>query len=400
MAISDGLERMNKMLEMLGNPEKDFRVIHIAGTNGKGSTAYMIASILEQAGYSLGLYTSPHLIDICERIQIWSNENHEMIDSNDYKRFEDKVNAAHSKITELGDLHYFERVTAIAYLYFAEKKPDYVILECGLGGRLDSTNTIERPLVSVITQIGLDHTAELGETIYEIAKEKAGIIKPNVPIVSQTSDAVAKKIFKDRASELGSKFVDAIELRSEFEEYELGMKGIHQIDNAATAVAAIKTAEISVSDEAIEKGLAKAVNPGRFEILAENPYLIIDGAHNNDAIKASILTIQNFIKINKIKKYIIVLGCMQDKDYSMMIRTLCTELRGCDFATVGIDDIRSADPHTLGECFVNNDRNCTVYDEVDDSIRELSEQNYETVIYLGSIYLAGAVKQIIKKRKG
>ena len=398
MANSDGLNRMNKLLEILGSPEKDFKVFHIAGTNGKGSTAYIIASVLEQSGYSVGLYTSPHLEEYYERIQIW-NGKHEMVSNTKFDALEKQVLDAAMQIKELGDLHIFEKLTAIAYLFFKEQNPDYVVLECGLGGRLDSTNTIEKPLVSVITEIGLDHTQQLGKTIYKVAREKAGIIKAGVPVVTQTKDTNIKKIFKDTANELGSEWIDSSEVRSKFKKYELGMLGMYQYDNAASAVTAIKSAGIELSDEAISTGLKLAFNPGRFEILKENPYIIVDGAHNLDAIKACTLTIKNFIRNKGIKKYIIVIGCMQDKNYHSMIRHLCTEFNTCDFAALGIDDKRSANPLTLGECFVNNGRSCTCYDNPEEALTELSKSDYECVIFIGSIYLAGAVRKIFLKER-
>ena len=397
MAASDGLIRMNKLLESLGNPEKDFKVFHIAGTNGKGTTAFMIASILEKAGYSVGLFTSPHLIDFNERIQIWDGEHHQ-ISTEKYNELEAIVNSKTDIVNKYGELHYFEKFTAIAYLYFAEMKPDYVILECGLGGRLDSTNTIEKPLVSIITEIGLDHTEQLGNTIYKIAREKAGIIKDDVPVVSQTCDMNIKRIFSEIAAEHNSEFIDANAVRSKFKKYKIGMAGAYQFDNAATAVKAIEAAGILVSQKEIENGLALASNPGRFEILANEPFWIIDGAHNLDAIKSVIETIKYFNSKNHIKKYIILFGCMRDKNYANMIRTLCMNLK-CDFATVSVDDERSADSETLGECFANWGAACVCFDSVDEAICELAKEDYEAVIALGSIYLAGAIKNKLSKER-
>lgn len=398
MANSDGLNRMNKLLEILGNPENDFKVFHIAGTNGKGSTAYMIASVLEQAGYTVGLYTSPHLEEYYERIQIW-NGKHQLISPSKFNELEKNVLDASLQIKELGELHIFEKLTSIAYLYYKEMNPDYVVLECGLGGRLDSTNTINEPLVSIITEIGLDHTAQLGRTIYKVAREKAGIIKPNVPVVTQTVDLNIKRIFSETAAENNSEWIDSSEVRSKFKKYELGMKGMYQFDNASTAVTAIKAAGIDLSEDVIAKGLKLAVNPGRFEILSEKPYLVVDGAHNIDAIKACTLTIKNFIRNNGVKKYIIVLGCMQDKNYQSMIRHLCAEFGSCSFATCGLKEARAANPLTLGECFVNNGRSCECYDDPEEALNELDKSDYECVIFIGSIYLAGAVRKIFLKER-
>lgn len=393
MAASDGLNRMNKLLEALGNPEKDFKVFHIAGTNGKGSTACMIASILEKAGYSVGLFTSPHVQEFNERIQIWDGK-HRQISTEKYEELEKLVESKAD--AKFGELHYFEKFTAISYLYFAEIKPDYVILECGLGGRQDSTNTIEKPLVSIITEIGLDHTEQLGNTIYKIAREKAGIIKDGVPVVSQTCDMNIKRIFSEIAKEHNAEFVDANAVRSKFKKYKIGMAGAYQFDNAATAVTAIRAAGINVLEKEIEDGLASANNPGRFEVLANEPFWIVDGAHNLDAIKSVIETIKFFNSKNHIKKYIIIFGCMRDKNYASMVRSLCSSLK-CDFGTVTIDNERSADSETLGECFANWGASCICFDSVDEVIEELAKEDYEAVIALGSIYLAGAIKNKFKK---
>lgn len=396
MATLDGLDRMTKLLELLGNPEKDFKVFHIAGTNGKGSTAIMIASILEEAGYSVGLYTSPHLEEYYERMQLW-NGVHEMISPEKYAELEAVVNEAADKITELGDLHIFERLTAMAYLYFAELKPDYVVLECGLGGRLDSTNTIEAPLVSVITQIGLDHTEQLGRTIFKIAREKAGIIKPGVPVVTQPADMTAQQIFSKVAQENNSPWTDASQFRSGFKKYELGMMGMHQVDNAATAVTAIKVAGVEVSEEAIENGLANAVNPGRFEILGEEPCWILDGAHNPDAIKATLETFRFVQRNKKFQKTLVVFGCMRDKNYVRMIQLIHEYARGCSIATVDIGETRAEDSTVLGERFANIGHECVCYESVQEAYDSIKAADYDSVLVIGSIYLVGAMRKILFK---
>ena len=405
MAISDGLYRMARLLEELGNPEKSIKALHIAGTNGKGSTAVMIASVLEAAGYSVGLYTSPHLEVYNERIQLWNGE-HSMISDEKYAELEAKVNAAAAKIAketdpihdaELGDLHYFERITAVAYLYFGEVKPDYVVLECGLGGRLDSTNTLEKPLVSVITQIGLDHTAELGKTIFKIVREKGGIIKPGVPVVSQSSDLSTQQILSQIAKQNGSTFVDASKERGKFRKYELGMKGMHQLSNAATAVLAIRAAGIEVTEEAIAEGLRNAVIPGRFEVLGEEPYWVLDGAHNPDAMKSALEAFDFFRRQKKIKKTLLIFGCMQDKNYHSMVQLMHQYAGNCDFLVCDFGDERCADPKVLAECLNNTGHKAIVCGSVAEAFDKAKAQDYECVLTIGSIYLAGAMKQIYKR---
>ncbi len=384
MANFDGLERMNSLLEHLNHPEKLFKVIHIAGTNGKGSTAVMIASILESAGYFVGLYTSPHLETYCERIQIWDG-NHKMID-------QEKFDTLMSEVENFPGLTLFEKLTGVAYLFFAEESPDYVVLETGLGGRLDSTNTITKPIVSVITQVGMDHTSILGNTIFKIAREKAGIIKPGVPVVSQTRDLNIKNILSRTARENESEFIDVSFKVDNYRHFRLGMKGNHQIANAATAVEAIKAAGINVTDDDIAKGLEEAVYPGRFEILKSNPYWVVDGAHNPDAIQALTETYNAFAKSNKIKRTMVIFGCMKDKNYRRMIQTLTENLRGCTFSTVTIDDDRAEDSVTLGEIFLQNGRSCTCYESVEEVVSEVDKMNFECILTTGSIYLVGEIK--------
>ena len=384
---------MKALLAALGNPEADFRAIHIAGTNGKGSTAVMTASILEEAGFTVGLYTSPHLEDECERVQIWDGTHH-MIEQSRLDELKARARAAEEKATV------FEVYTAAAYLYFAEVKPDYVVLETGLGGRLDSTNTLEKPLVSVITQVGLDHTAELGNTIFRIAHEKAGIIKPGVPVVSQTPDLSVKNILRRTAAENGCEFIDVSAVFDRYRDVELSMKGEHQFRNAATAVEAVRAAGIEVSDEAVSIGLANASLPGRFEILNEEsagggePFFIIDGAHNPDAIEALTRTLSAFTREHKIKRIFVIFGCMKDKNYTRMIQLMTGNMRCCTYATAAVEYGRAEDPERLGEIFAACGRSCIVCDSAAESYEISKDGNYECVLVTGSIYLAGELRSL------
>ena len=401
MASFDGLERMNALMALLGNPEAGFKAIHIAGTNGKGSTAVMTASILEEAGYSVGLYTSPHLEDECERVQIWDG-THRMIDQAVFDDLKDRVRTAGAEIeAEHGRLTVFEVYTAAAYLYFAEQQPDYVVLETGLGGRLDSTNTIEKPLVSVITQVGLDHVAQLGNTIFRIAREKAGIIKPGVPVVSQTGDLNTKNVFKRVAAENGCEFVDVSAALDKYRGYELAMKGEHQLRNAATAAEAVRAAGIEVSDEAIEIGLANAYLPGRFELLNEGdegrPLFIIDGAHNPDAIEELVKTYTAFSRAKKYKRTLVIFGCMKDKNSLRMIQLLTGGLRGCSYAAAAVDYERAEDPERIGEMIAGCGRGCIVFESTREAYEYARDSSFECVLTTGSIYLAGDMRSLFMK---
>jgi len=399
MASFDGLERMKSLLEELGNPEKNFKVIHIAGTNGKGSTAVMIASMLEAAGYRVGLYTSPHLETECERVQLWDG-THRMIEQSELDALREKVkNTLH-----LERLTVFEIYTAAAYLWFKEQAPDYVVLETGLGGRLDSTNTIEKPLVSVITQVGLDHTAELGNTIFKIAREKAGIIKNGVPVVSQTQDLSVKNILRRTASEKGAEFIDASDadqILSRFSSNSLvAMHGEHQRRNAATAVAALDASGIEISDEAMAIGLSKANLPGRFEILNEDsrregePWFIIDGAHNPDAIEALVSAYSAFARSKKIKRTLVIFGCMKDKNSVRMVQLLTGGLRGCSYAATAVSYARAESPDRIGELIAEAGRDCIVCDSIEEAYGLASDPAYECILVTGSIYLAGEMRRL------
>ena len=398
---------MNALLSALGNPEADFRAIHIAGTNGKGSTAVMTASILEEAGFTVGLYTSPHLETECERVQIWDGTHH-MIEQAHFDELRERVRAAepyvketlHKAGVEPGRLTVFEIYTAAAYLYFAEIRPDYVVLETGLGGRLDSTNTLKKPLVSVITQVGLDHTAELGNTIFKIAREKAGIIKPGVPVVSQTPDLNVKNIFKRTAAEKGCDFIDVSALYDKYKGLELSMKGVHQLRNAATAAEAIRAAGIGVPDEAVRAGLAEAYLPGRFEVLNEEsagsgePLFIIDGAHNPDAVSALAETFTAFTRKHRSKRNFVIFGCMKDKNYTRMIQLLTADMKGCTYATAAVDYGRAEDPERLGEIFSACGRSCIVCESAAEAYELSKDGAYGCVLVTGSIYLAGELRSL------
>ena len=381
---------MKEVLSAFGNPEREFRAVHIAGTNGKGSVAIMVASILEEAGYSVGLYTSPHLELEAERVQIWDG-THKMIPQDHFDELMERVRGViHDIDAEYSSV--FMIYTAAAYLYFAEMKPDFVVLECGVGGRLDMTNTLEHPLVSVFTQIGLDHTQSLGNTIFRIAREKAGIIKPGVPVVSQSADLNVKNVLQRTARENNCSFTDVSAVAGQYRKYDLAMHGEHQLMNAATAAEAVKAAGIKVSEDDIAAGLAKAVNPGRFEILSEKPYRIIDGSHNPDAIIALTDTFRDFAREKKIKRTLVIFGCMRDKNSRRMVQLLTGNMRGASYASVAIDYERAEDAETLAGFFAECGRGCTCYDTVEEAFREAAASDYECILITGSIYLAGAMR--------
>ncbi len=287
----------------LGNPEKKFRTIHVGGTNGKGSTSHMIASVLQEAGYKVGLYTSPHLKNFTERIRI----NGEEISKENVVDFISE----NKQFLEKQGVSFFEMTVGMAFDYFAKEEVDIAIIEVGLGGRLDSTNII-LPEVSVITNIGLDHTQFLGETLPEIAYEKAGIIKKNVPVVIGERQNEVEKTFIDKATECQSEILFASD---NYEEYKTDLLGDYQPKNTKTAIEAVKQLKgFEISEEDIKLGLLNVVKntnlKGRWQVLQEKPKIICDTAHNKEGLTYAL----NQLKKEKTDKLHIVLGVVSDKN--------------------------------------------------------------------------------------
>lgn len=311
--INLGLDRIKFLLERLGNPQLKFKSIHVAGTNGKGSTCAMIASILKEAGYKVGLYTSPHLFDYAERIKI----NGKDISHRDFAtglKLVQKI-ANHLTAKPPNNPTVFEVLTAVAFWYFARKKVDYAVVEVGMGGRLDATNVII-PLVSVITNIDLEHTAVLGKTLAKIAVEKAAIIKPRVPVITAEDKPEALSVLQHQAQKNGSVL---IQVSSKGEGLKSGLLGEHQKANAACAVAAVRLAGIKVGKQAVLKGLRKVRWPGRFQVVSRRPLTIVDGAHNPAGIKVLVGTLRQQFPG---KKLTFIFGTQTDKDSVSMLSLL------------------------------------------------------------------------------
>ncbi|MGB4588175.1 MAG: folylpolyglutamate synthase/dihydrofolate synthase family protein, partial [Clostridiaceae bacterium] len=327
-----GLERIGKLLELLGNPEKKLKFVHVAGTNGKGSTVAFLSSILIEAGYKVGMYTSPGLHRFNDRIRV---NNHDIED----ERLAEITGIVKEKIDlmiseNMESPTEFEIVTAIAFLYYLEMSCDIVVLEVGLGGRLDSTNIIPAPLVSIITTIDYDHMDILGNTLTEIAREKAGILKRGTELILYPQQDEAEKVILKTADELKIKvhkvsfddieILDHDEYRQSFkkddEVYTIGILGEHQIKNAATAMEAAKVLrnkEFIISNTQLKNGLSNARWPGRFEILSHQPLYVADGAHNLQGVK---VLADNLRKYFTGKKVIFIMGVLRDKKYEEMVR--------------------------------------------------------------------------------
>jgi dihydrofolate synthase/folylpolyglutamate synthase len=307
-AFKKDLTNIIALCDELDNPQKKFKTIHVGGTNGKGSTSHMIASILQEAGYKVGLYTSPHLKNFTERIRI----NGEEITKESVVTFIEK----NKVFLEEQGLSFFEMTVGMALEEFANQKVDIAIIEVGLGGRLDSTNII-MPEVSVITNIGLDHTQFLGETLPEIAFEKAGIIKKNIPVVIGERQKETEKVFITKAEECNAPIVFASD---EEKNYRTDLLGDYQKNNVTTAVIAIKQLkEFTITEENIKKGLLNVVKntnlKGRWQVLQENPKVICDTAHNKEGL---FYTLRQ-IKKENYKQLHIVLGVVSDKDLNEIL---------------------------------------------------------------------------------
>ena len=325
-----GLERIAKLCEALGNPEKSLKFVHVAGTNGKGSFCSMLSEILISAGYKVGLYTSPYIKVFNERMRV----NGENIPDSTLAEITERVkpiaDAMEDKPTE------FELITAIAFLYFAQENCDVVVLEAGMGGRLDSTNIIDTPCLSVITGISLDHTAFLGDTVEKIAGEKAGIIKKGIPVLFGGTDESASSVISAKAKEMGADYFrpdyTKIEnlsstLRGTRFEYKgravkLNLLGLYQPRNASLvleAVELLKKSGMNISDSAVSEGLENARWSARFEIINAFPLIIFDGAHNPEGISSAVESIKHYFGKERV---IVVSGVLKDKDYNFIASKL------------------------------------------------------------------------------
>ncbi|MEC8830789.1 MAG: folylpolyglutamate synthase/dihydrofolate synthase family protein, partial [Bacteroidota bacterium] len=309
-AMNAKLDNIIHFCNVLGNPEKKFKSIHVAGTNGKGSSSHMLASILQEAGYTVGLYTSPHLKDFRERIKI----NGKVVG----EEFVVDFIAQHQPFLEYHKLSFFEMTVGMAFSYFAEETVDIAVIEVGLGGRLDSTNIIT-PEVSLITNIGMDHTQFLGDTLQKIALEKAGIIKPKVPVVISETQTETKMIFNLIAHQLKSDIVFA-DNNDPMKEYETDLLGDYQQKNIRGAVATIRRLKaFDVPEEAISKGLKNVVDNtgllGRWQVLQENPLVVCDTAHNKEGLQ---LVLKQVAK-QKFNNLHMVVGFVNDKDVKSVL---------------------------------------------------------------------------------
>lgn len=439
--INLGLQRMERLDDILGNPQDDFKCIHIAGTNGKGSTAAYTASILAASGLKVGLYTSPFLERFSERMRVidgregldllLEDETVGEIDAKTLAELSDKVKAASDKMVEEGMEHptEFELVTAICYLWFSMEKVDVAVLETGLGGRLDSTNVVKKPVCTVITAIGMDHTDRLGNTIGEIAGEKAGILKEGVPCVicspeqmllTPEQQAEVRRVMEAKALEMHSPVTYAVgeddsisftdDARMHFaykgSEYTTRLLGRHQVRNAAAAIEACKIA--GVSSEDISYGIENTVWKGRCECLSFDPVVILDGGHNSQCAE-SLASVLREMMGGKIygKDMRVVMGVMKDKDPDKMLEVLRDGgVKMAEVYTVNVNN-----PRTMSDSELANIVKVVYNDQVKvipsgDANKavlaayEMSLKDKMPLLITGSLYLLGEIRGAIRAETG
>ena len=419
-----GLERTEKILEFLGNPHKKIKCIHIAGTNGKGSTTAMITSVLMEAGYKVGSYTSPYIEEFEERIQI----NRENIDKNDLSNIVTEVSKAVEKVCQcgFGNPTEFEIITCCGFLYFYEKNVDFAVVEVGLGGRLDSTNVIT-PILSVIASISYDHMQYLGDTLDKIAYEKAGIIKNNVPTVLFPQKKIVEEVIERIADERNSTLIkvhkneavyestskcimndkdvmmQTIRIKNNkingLEKYDLSLLGKHQVDNSITAIYALnelKGLGINIEKEHIEEGLKKVKWPGRLEVMKSEPLVVIDGAHNIDGIEKLTESIDMYFKYNKL---VLILGILADKQVNEMIKMITPKATKIICVTPHSDRAELASE--LKEAIDKLNIDCSV-EAVEDYEKAYKKAlNYcdkeDLLLVSGSLYMIGDMRKIIRE---
>lgn len=414
LGMKPGLMRMEWMLEKLGNPERVIKTVHIGGTNGKGSTVTYLRSILQEGGFMVGTFTSPYIEHFNERISI----NGVPVSDEDLVKCANKIKPLADQLdnTELGGPTEFEIITAIALYYFAKIKPvDLVIFEVGLGGRFDSTNVIY-PLVSVITNIGLDHVKILGETHEEIAFEKAGIIKNGVPAVTAVEQPAAFEVIKTKAAEkksslyrLGDHFsvderVSLVKgerfsvstLFGHYKNLEISMIGKHQVDNAAVALMAAELLKryysFPLEESHIRTGFLKAYWPGRFEIISEKPLVILDGAHNEEGIDAFVSELGNRYSDKRIT---ILFAALNDKKLDRMISKLDQAADTIVFTSFDFPRASSADElyqksSSSGKQAIENWQTYL-------TTKVQALENDEILAITGSLYFLSEVKPVLKE---
>ena len=383
-----GRDVTKEFMEALGHPDLGMHIIHIAGTNGKGSVAAFVSSILQAASFTcenhfkVGLFTSPHLIDYTERIQIDGKQ----ISKEDVTRIGQQLLQTELELEPT----MFDYWLAMAMVYFKEQQVEYVVLETGLGGTKDSTNGLSQlPEICAITSIGLEHTQYLGNTLAEIAGEKAGIIKPGVPVVIGQMEREASDVIRKKCNELGCKLIQSQEVSSDI---KLGLFGGYQRKNAAVAVDIANNLKMNIDCQTIAKGLANAVWPGRMQVISESPFIMVDGAHNPSGVIALRDSIQSEFPN---QRFSFIMAVMADKDYLEMVQLISPVVRR--IFTVTVDSERALQAKELAEAINGlgiEAEACESYSNALDKALEYSEK----IIVFGSLYFIGEILSTDKCR--
>lgn len=408
-ASSTGAQRAELLLKDMGNPEEKLNIIHVAGTNGKGSTCAYIAQILQENGYKTGLFTSPHLVDVRERIRI----NNEMISKDDFVKAYEYVEE-HSS----GELAYFDYLFGMAMYYYNMKNVDYVVMETGLGGRLDATNAVKNPLISVITTISLEHTAILGDTIEKIAAEKAGIIKPGIPVVCSGVDRQAAKVIKETADDNGSPCIVIDENTYELKQntygyidflihneyykndcFRLATNALYQMENASIALtvcAVLKDSGVKLDDRLTKEAVGKTHWAGRMELVKDNLY--VDGAHNPQGIRSFVDSVDSLYESEKLSDATLLFSVVSDKNYDQMIKILCEcKHFKCVYVTM-TGGVRRLSSEIIKQAFEAHlpGISIEIFDSVDSAIHEWDNG---LMFATGSLYLVGDVVRALERKE-
>ncbi len=412
------LDRMKRLLELLNNPHEELAAIHIAGTKGKGSTCMMLSEMLMSTGYKVGMYTSPHVLDLRERIQV----NGRMISEAAMVRLTKKLSTAVKKMTD-DPPTFFEILTAMAFLHFVNEKVDFAIIETGLGGRLDSTNVINPQAVG-ITSISIDHQRFLGKDMASIAKEKAGIFKQGIPAVSVMQDPEVMRVLKKEALQIGAtlrftgkdidfscRFESSRTLgphnricvttpTSRYEHLPVPVLGEHQAINCGLALSlldCLKSKGFKINDEMAVSGLAKTNLPGRMEMIYHDPRVMVDGAHNAASIRALIQATGQHIPYDSL---IVIFGCCEDKDVEGMLREL--QFGADKVVFTRANSPRAIYPNDLAQMYTELcSKMCQTAETLGEALR-IAKPAFSTgdlICITGSFYLVGQAKQIFEKKK-
>lgn len=397
-----GLDNIRELLERLGNPQDQLRVVHIAGTNGKGSTLAFLAGIFRESGYRAGRYVSPASFSYEERFRI----NEENISKKDLCFYMEKIKNVAEEMVKDGLSHptMFEIETALSFLYFLDKKVDVVLLETGMGGRLDATNVVKKPIATVIASIGMDHMQFLGDTLEKIASEKAGIIKEGCPVISYDNTKEVNEVIKNKAKQMHTKvtFVNSAGIRvlqeslngesfsyrssdgRWYEKIEIPLLGRHQINNAALALETLNVIKnyYCISDFQTEDGMRKTIWRGRIEILEREPMVICDGAHNPDGAKSLLSFLQNNFTNQRL---IYIMGVLSDKDYEQMVQILAPAAD--KIYTVAPDNPRALSSRELCNCISKYHQNVEERQRLAECLSEVRQkaEKDDVIIICGTL---------------